>query len=428
VLDMRAEQCSTCHAQANPPEDLTTSQMVRRVAHGTSDVLGITQVIHNEPECSSASCHVHQPAQKLLGLLDISMQLEPYERARRASALRGLAVGLAAILLSSAITFVATQRIVHRPVRQLIRGAKALAAGDHSVRVPEESSDEMGTLARAFNRMSRDLEKAHSELLEWAQTLEQRVQVKTVELERAQQQILQVERMASLGRLSAVVAHEINNPLASVVTYAKILVRRTRDREKIEDYRENQQYLESIISEATRCGDIVSQLLSFARQPTGEFIQANLNSIVERVLFLTKHKLEMGELESAAELDASLPMVRLDPARIQQALMALIINACEVMEPGGRVVVRTRQGDGGVVLEVEDNGPGMTPEVAERAFEPFFSTKSQGSGLGLGLAVVYSIVKSHEGRIDLVTAPGAGCRFSIFLPSGQPVGRTEVQG
>jgi len=212
------------------------------------------------------------------------------------------------------------------------------------------------------------------------------------------------------------------------VTYAKVLVRRMQGQGQgqapSEPAKDNLRYLDSIVSEASRCGGIVSQLLSFARQRAGEFAPTNLNTVAEKALFLVHHKLELASVDVITELCAEAPVVEADAGQVQQALMALLINACEAMEPGGRVTVRTRRGEGGAVLEIEDTGAGMASDVAAHAFEPFFTTKTGGPGVGLGLSVVFSIVKAHGGRIDLVTAPGSGCRFTIFLPSQPPEERS----
>jgi two-component system, NtrC family, sensor kinase len=419
VIDTRQEQCVTCHIQPTPPTSLSTAQMVRRTSLSGHRVLGITHIISNAPDCAEAPCHVHPTTQRLLGVLDVALRLDPYEEARKRNAIQLLVASLLGILLASVVSVVAVRRMVHTPVRAMIKSARALAHGDHSVRVPELTRDELGVLAHTFNLMSRDLEKAHSELLEWAQTLENRVEQKTDELERAQEQILQVEKLASLGRLAAVVAHEINNPLSSVVTYAKILLRRIGVREASPEGDQNAQYLESIASEASRCGEIVAQLLSFARHRGGEFTPVLLSSVVEKSVFLVNHKLEMANVEVVQEL-TDLPSLKADAGQLQQALMALLINACEAMDKGGTITLRTKTWDKGQVLEVEDTGPGMPPDVADKAFEPFFTTKSATSGVGLGLSVVYGIVRRHGGTIDLKTAPGKGCRFTIRLPDTPP--------
>jgi len=420
ILDMRTEQCVTCHKALKPPESLPMEMRARIVSRGNHRVLGVTETIRNEPDCASASCHVHSTKKRLLGVLDVNMALAPYDRARRASAAELLVASFLGIILVIGITAATVRRTVHRPVHNLIRQVKEVAAGDLSVRVPEVTDDEIGVLARNFNRMARDLETARGELLEWAQTLEQRVQEKTAELRHAQNQILQVEKMASLGKLAAVVAHEINNPLASVVTYAKILVRRLRAQEVTDECQQNLEYLESIASEATRCGEIVSQLLAFSRRRGGEFGPTDINRVVEKSLFLVHHKLELSSVEAKAKLATDLPTIVADAAQIQQALMALLINAAQALEEGGEIRISTQPRDNGVVIEVSDNGPGMPPDVAAHAFEPFFTTKDEGAGIGLGLSVVYGIVQRHGGHIDLDTTPGEGCRFTLVFPEKPP--------
>ncbi len=416
-IDPHEEQCVACHQRHTPPESLPTEERARVVRRGDHRILGITQTIPNAPDCANAACHVHDPEERLLGVLDVNLALDPFDGVLRESAVELLVASVVGILLVVGITALATQRMVHRPVRKLIAETQKLASGDLSARVPELTDDEIGVLARAFNRMARDLEQAHSELLEWGRTLEQRVRQKTQELERAQNHILQVEKMASLGKLAAVVAHEINNPLSSVVTYAKILVRRLEGQELTEECRQNLEYLESIAAEASRCGEIVSQLLAFARRRGGEFAPTDVNEVVRKALFLVHHKLELSNVEAKTALPEDLPTIVADGAQIQQALMALLINACQAMEDGGEIRIATRSSPGGgVEIEVEDTGPGMPPEVARHAFEPFFTTKEQGEGVGLGLSVVYGIVERHGGRIDLHTAPGKGCRFTLFFP------------
>lgn len=422
MLDQQDERCVSCHVGSGTPlTSFPDTDRVRLVRRDGKRVLGITQTVANEPDCSQAPCHVHAPEETVLGVLDVNLTMEPHDLARRESATELLITSLIAILLVVGAIALTVHRLVHRPVSKLIKETRRVASGDLSARVPEVSSDELGMLAKNFNRMARDLETAREELLEWGKTLEQRVVAKTRELDLAQEQVLRAEKMASLGKLAAVVAHEINNPLASVVTYAKTIVRRLRSEDQLNDNcRENLSYLESISSEAARCGEIVSQLLAFARRQPGTFTNADVNSLVEKSLFLLNHKIELAGITATTDLDPSQPQLIADPAQIQQALMALLINACQAMPGGGAVTVTTRPAEEGTRITVEDDGPGMTAEVAGHAFEPFYSTKDEGASVGLGLSVVYGIVQRHGGRIDLDTAPGEGCKFTIFLPNIPP--------
>ncbi len=417
ILDTTQAQCLVCHGRVVLPNSLPPDERAQTVVQDGRRMLAVTHALLNEPSCATAACHYHEQDGPLLGVMDVDLNLEPFEAARRAVARGTGLVGLVSILLAVIVVYLAGRQIVFRRVRTLIDQTRRLAAGDLTVRVAEGSQDEIGTLDRTFNQLALDLQNARNELLEWGRTLEQRVQAKADELVRAQDQMLQVEKMASLGKLAAVVAHEINNPLASVVTYAKTVVRRLKKQDELTDEcKENLTYLEAISDEAARCGKIVSQLLAFARRGNEELAPMDVNATIENALFLVNHQLELNSVEAERRFAPDLPEIIADQNQVQQFLMALIINAAQAMPEGGKITLATARAPGGVTIEVADNGPGMEPEVARHAFEPFYTTKSEGSGVGLGLSVVYGIVKRHGGRIDLDTAPGEGCRFTIFLP------------
>ncbi len=426
VLDTAQAQCLVCHGKVVLPNSLPPDERARVVSLDGMKMLGVTHALLNEPSCATAACHVHQHDGPLLGVMDIDMNLEPFQDARRHIAFGMGLAALIGILLAVVVVYLAGREFVFRRVDTLIVQARRLAAGDLTVRVPEGSQDEIGTLGRTFNQLAMDLQHARSELLEWGSTLEQRVQAKTGELIRAQDQMLQVEKMASLGKLAAVVAHEINNPLASVVTYAKTVVRRLNRQEVIsDDCKENLSYLEAIASEASRCGKIVSQLLAFARRGNESLAPVDINKTVENALFLVNHQLELNGVEAVRQLNPETPHILADQNHVQQLLMALFINASQAMPDGGIITIATAPVEGGIEIRVKDDGPGMEPEVSRHAFEPFYTTKSSGTGVGLGLSVVYGIIKRHGGRIDLETAPGQGCLFTIFLPQTAPGANPE---
>jgi two-component system NtrC family sensor kinase len=242
--------------------------------------------------------------------------------------------------------------------------------------------------------------------------------------------MMRVERMASLGKLAAVVAHEINNPLASVVTYSKVLLRRYAHRpDPTEETRESLGILEAIASESARCGEIVSNLLLFARRTGSRMEPTNVNQLVDRSLFLIKHKMDLAQVKADLDLSSRLPQIMCDPAQIEQALLALCINAVEAMLNGGTLTIRTAPAeDGGVEVAVEDTGVGIPEEVRAHIFEPFFTTKGEGEGkgLGLGLAVVYGIVQRHNGTIEVASASGQGTRFTVTLPAAPAEGGGEA--
>jgi two-component system NtrC family sensor kinase len=423
-LDPGSEACFKCHAAGRPIERLPAGDRTRSFTLAGVPALGVIRPIENEPACSNASCHAHPASKRLLGVLDVTLLMTPIERERRQTTSLMLWVSGVALLLVVGAVLLVVRSAVHRPITALARTVDALGAGDYSARYEDADISEFTFLGQAVNKMAQELQRANAQLVEWAQTLERRVEAKTAELRQAQEQMIRVERMASLGKLAAVVAHEINNPLASVVTYSKVLLRRHKQRNGGEEpHTEDLDVLEAIAAESARCGEIVSNLLVFARRTGSRMEPSDVNEIVRRSLFLIKHKMDLTQVRAETRLAAELPLLACDPAQIEQALLALAINAVEAMPGGGTLtIVTAAEPGGGVRVEVADTGVGMDDEVRRHIFEPFFTTKHEheGKGLGLGLAVVYGIVQRHNGTIEVTSAPARGTRFTLTLPQAVP--------
>jgi len=239
------------------------------------------------------------------------------------------------------------------------------------------------------------------------------------EQRRLHERLAQSEKLSSLGELISGIAHELNNPLASVLGYAQLV------RDSVEDERLSRR-LARIDEEARRCRKIVHNLLSFARRHEPERRPLSLNETVESVATLLAYQLRVGGIEPRFDLDAKLPAIHGDPHQLQQALLNLVTNALHALattDRGGRLVLRTRGfEDGHVVVEVEDDGPGIPEEIRSRVFDPFFTTKAAGKGTGLGLSIAYGIVTAHGGSIEVEHGEPAGTRFRITLPVGTPSG------
>ena len=418
-VDKRAEACYACHAQARPLTKLNRPDRFRIFKPNGHRVLGIITAIENQPSCSTAECHAHPADQQVLGVLDTNVSLARADTNLRESSLRMLVYTLVAMALIAVLSGIFVWRVVHIPVKKLTAGTERLAHGQLGYQLDIVSRDELGELALSFNQMSRQLREAREETDAWAQTLEARVEEKTRELKHAHEQVMQSEKMASIGKLAATVAHEINNPLAGILTYAKLL-RKWLDRERWDAQRRDEvrSSLELIESESRRCGDIVRNLLSFSRSAPMNLQWADLNQVVDRCLRLVQHQTELSNVQLQRQLAEDLPQVQCDPAQIEQLLLALMINAIEAMPHGGNLWVRSRMVPqiGSVQLEVQDDGVGIPADILPNLFEPFFTTKERGHGVGLGLAISKGIVERHRGRIDVDSKPGQGTKFIVTLP------------
>jgi two-component system NtrC family sensor kinase len=336
-----------------------------------------------------------------------------------------VATGIAVVGLS----FLLLWALVLRPVKRLRSAMDKAGAGDLTARVPVRSADEIGQLGRSWNDMTSDLRHAREELEGLNRTLEQRVEEKTHELEHTHHQMLVVEKMASLGKLAAVVAHEINNPLAGIRTYARLLRRQFAAGSAApptpEQAAETDRILQMVDGEAGRCGDIVRNLLAFSRQSGARLAEEDLAPVVERCRMLLNHQAALLDVTLEARVAPDLPKVVCDAAQVQQVILALAMNALEATPADGRVSIELAGEGEGLKLVVADTGWGIPREHLDRIFEPFFTTKEAGKGVGLGLAVVYGIVKRHHGTIDVESEPGRGTRFTVHLPARQPLETAE---
>jgi two-component system NtrC family sensor kinase len=350
-------------------------------------------------------------------VLDVKMSMASLDGALAQTRNHVAWLTLAMLLIVGTGTVLFVIRVVRRPVLQLYKGTQRIAQGDLDTRIPVTTRDEVGRLAAAFNRMTGDLQRAREELMGWSHKLEREVKDKTAELGRIQRQVIHMEKMASLGKLSATVAHEINNPLAGILTYARLVEREVAAGGPPDDEREEVlRWLGLIRQETTRCGDIVRNLLLFARQSGKEFAPLHINELMKRSLMLVRHHTEIAGVELDAELIDGNDEVQGDADQIQQAVVALLVNAVEAMGGGeGRLTVRATGDDDSVEIRITDTGTGIPEDVLPHVFEPFFSTKDKESGVGLGLAVVYGIVQRHAGTIDVETEVGRGTTFHLRL-------------
>jgi len=411
VVDKKAEACYACHAQSAPLAKLNRPDRARIFTDRQGErTLGVIRPIENSPSCSDGTCHAHPPSQRVLGVVDANLSLAPVDAqmARQQAALVWFLI--AAILLGSLIAVLFIWIFVYKPVHELIVGTHRVADGDLAYRLPIRSDDELGDLAASFNKMTEEVAGEQARI-------EEQVRRKTAELERVHKTLLSTEKMASIGKLAATVAHEINNPLFGILTYARLVSREIRKNE-FPGREEITGQLETIEHESKRCGDLVKNLLTFGRQAPSHRESNDINEVIGRAVTLVKHKLDLQNITLSENLARGLPLLECDANQIQQVLIVLLVNASEAMPKGGSISISTGFDavSEQIMLRVKDTGSGIPPEVLPRIFDPFFTTKEDQNRTGLGLAVAHSIVEQHAGEISVRSTPAEGTEFTIALP------------
>ncbi|MGB6972379.1 MAG: ATP-binding protein, partial [Desulfobulbales bacterium] len=372
--------------------------------------------------------HCHGSSKQIIGGMIVKTNVERALRTVSAAKNRTILITLLALLAIIVISYAMIEKFISRRVQRLAGGVKKVAAGDLDFEIQARSSDEIGDLARSFNIMTHELKEARDEITNWTLTLEDLVEERTAQLKRAQENAIQAEKMASMGRLAAIVAHEINNPLAGIRTYAKLILKRSAELFP-GDAVKYIQYIETIESESARCGEIVRGLLQFARPTKPKISQHDINTLVEETLRLVQHQIDLLNIEIKLELAPESPQISCDDQKIKQALVALLLNACDAVQSDtGFIAISTylMEEKKRVGIAISDNGIGMDEETRSHMFEPFFTTKTvspeKESSLnsGLGVSVVYEIVKSHQGSIEVESELGKGTTITICLPQEPP--------
>ncbi len=421
-LDKSAEVCALCHSSIKPKVSIDTPFRAR-VFPGEDGrrKLFMATPIYNESACSQAACHAHPAEIKVLGVLDVALNLDSVDQEVADMQLRVLVITGTQILLSAVFIVFFARRFVTRPIQKLIEGTRAVSAMQLDRPIEIHSSEELDELAHSFNIMRERLIQANAENSQFMQNLETKVEERTEQLKTAHRKLLQTDRMASLGQLAASVAHEINNPISGVLNLSMLMQRLLKDdgipRDRIADFRK---YLSQVYNETSRVGRIVTDLLSFSRRSKPQSTNTDLNAIVKDTISLVSHKLKLANVEMHLDLQENLPAVHCDTSQMQQVVLNLVMNGAEATHKSGRgeVWVKTHVDAGGkeALLEIRDNGEGIPQENMSKIFDPFFTTKEEGKGVGLGLSVVYGIVDAHHGDIEVKSKVGEGTLFRVTLP------------
>jgi two-component system NtrC family sensor kinase len=358
---------------------------------------------------------------RIIGMLYTGMLERPYIDLRNNVMLTFAAMSaLCVIVLVGILFFIASS--ITNPLRRMVAATNKIAQGDLNQHVQLDVRDEIGQLAQSFNQMTERLKAANENLIQWGKTLEKRVEERTRELRETQGFLVQSEKLASLGKMAAGVAHEINNPLTSILLNTHLMLEKL---DKRHDFYEN---LSLIADETSRCTEIVKGLLEFARQNPPEKVYTDVNDLIERTAQLLENQASFQNIRIVRDLDPSLPPVKLDKNKIQQVFWNLMLNAFEAMPKGGQLTVLGRLSGDKRYVEIRfvDTGVGIPKENIHKLFDPFFTTKS--SGTGLGLAVTYGIIEQHDGKIEVKSEIGQGTVFTLSFPVGDQTGHPTPGG
>ncbi len=457
VVEKSANQCIACHMSNEPRETIDNKGRIHitRSHSGNYRVVSLTHAIYNEESCY-IRCHKYHPKdQKVLGVFEVTMSLKDVDE-KIANSRRHLiqfSILLFVIIMSSLGAMLYYSLI--RPMNALLTGIWNVSLGNFKTEIPVYSKDEFGRLAKSLNNMFEKLRKevAYRNLLLYDNLVPERKEDEILPQEEDESdengqskevpvvngkiglgstfeeiyerirrethlKLVRSVKLASLGQLSAGIAHEINNPLTAVLSYSSLLL------EKAQGEKERQ-WLTIIVDETKRCRNIVAGLLEFARQSTPEKVTTQVNDIINRAISLVENKESFHNIKIIKELDPSLPKVRVDRGQIYQVLTNLIINAGDAMNGKGTLTVQSRfytiqskvaDDHHFVEISITDTGCGIPKENMERLFDPFFTTKGPTVGTGLGLSICFGIIKRHSGNITVHSKVNEGSTFIIHLP------------
>jgi len=430
MVDPKAEGCVSCHTgDTPPPERLGDRDRVRffQDLNGRR-LIGMMQVLRNEPTCRDAGCHAHRKAPSVLGVVDIVYSIDGVEQRVNQAVLRTALFAVGFVLLAALAISVVVQRLVYRPLRDLEAGSQRLARGNLDEPLPVRSPDEFGQVASSFNSMIDALRGSRQELNDAARLLEQKVEERTRQLRAAEAQAVQQQKLAATGLLASGIAHEINNPLTGVLTFSTMI------RQKMADGSQDAEDMDLVIRETKRCAEIIRRLLDFARQKPPERRYHDLNALIAETTRFVEHSAKKKGTGIELDLDPELPKVWIDDNQVKQVVVNMLVNAQHATERGGSIRVSTQRVPEPIAPEpdaepvqmvqivVADTGCGIPEQDLPRIFDPFFTSKEVGKGTGLGLSVSHGVVKGHGGAIRVESAVGRGTTLRVYLPIAERPG------
>ncbi len=385
-----------------------SAEVAKAVLEGGQHYYGRAYVVNGWHLTAYEPLHDH--AGRIVGILYVGIPEKPFLAVRTGMMLSFLLVAAAGVVVVIALTYFITRSMTH-PLEEMVKASNRIAAGDFDACVNVSSRDEIGILAGSFNKMLASIKQMKDELEAWGRTLEEKVKKRTEELITVQSQMAQSEKLASLGRLAAGVAHEVNNPLGGILTFSMLSL------EECDQDHPLRQNLEIIVKQTMRCREIVKGLLDFARQSSTSATITRINSIVEKTLSLLENQAIFHNIRMVKNFDDSDPEAQIDAGQLQQVVVNIVLNAADAMEESGVLTVETVtvRENHEVLIRISDTGKGIPEEIIPFIFEPFFTTKKVGKGTGLGLSIVHGIVTRAGGKVEVASSP-KGATFTVRLP------------
>lgn len=418
IIEKSSEACIGCHTTPDSRPRVNAQDNTRMFMMENERVLGLINPIDNEPDCYTASCHAHKSTEELVGVLDVLVSMKSADETIATGTRNIIFNSVIITILISALSGIFIFYLVNKPLNKFKKAFEELGKGNLDYRVHINSKNEFGIIAYQFNDMSRKLSHAYNEIHDWSETLNEKVEQKSLELKNIYDQIVQIEKLTSLGKLSATVAHELNNPLEGILTFSKLITKKLSGENK-EGYAKLIQYAQMISDEASRCGKIVKDLLLFSHSDTnGEFIESDLIKLAEKSISLINHHFEINNIKLEKLFDAKDLTIKCNPQKIQQMMISILINAIESMSgrEDGKITIRLTKENNKAIIRISDCGMGISDKDMPYIFEPFYTTKEMSRGTGLGLSIVYGIVNQHKGKIEVEETSVKGTTFKISLP------------
>jgi two-component system NtrC family sensor kinase len=414
-VDKTDRACQGCHGDQEKPAGTLSGAGQWTTYHGEDgyNMLTFITPIYNEPSCFTAACHIHSAHQGVLGILAADFSLASVDENIKKQTINTTLYALAFMGMISAILYIILRKFVLKPVLSLSNAMAIVAQGDLGLRVTPVSRDEIGLLVRTFNGMIEELGTAREKMEDWTASLEREVTKKSDELKRSQDKLIQAEKLAALGRLTADVAHEIRNPLTAIGGFARRLHKSaTGEKEK--------ERADIIVSDVNRLEKILRDVLTFSRDARSHLEKHSVQNIVHEVVNIHKYIFNEQAMHIEVAIEKNLPPILIDKDQVKQALTNLITNAYDAMPSGGTLKItagiESLNDVRYVFLQVSDTGHGIDEDTLPLIFEPFFTTKEAGRGTGLGLSITRKIIEEHGGFIKAASAAGKGAAFSLYFP------------